>query len=284
MNIEVTDACNLNCSSCHTPHGSNYMTPSNFTSILQKLHPGQVRLHWRGEPCLHPQLPELAEIAKSNGVRKLWLSTNTAVPNLSNAEYVNGLLANLDTLVCSVDGYDQRSLEKYRVGASWKLLNRNLDIIGESRSGCLREMRVLMFKYNEGREDFYRVLAREHGFHQISFAQPIINYKTVLSPVEVDEWLAEDPRYQRYEEKDGRWHLKRGNCRPHLCVSVHGSAHPCGHDWRLQYNLGNILVEPRGDIMNRFSELKPMMLTRSLPICGKWCCLPRERVDYREKL
>ena len=180
MNIEVTDACNLNCSSCHTPHGSAFMTPNDFERILQKLRPGQVRLHWRGEPCLHPRLPELTELAKKNGVGKLWLSTNTAVPNLSDAEYVDGLLGNLDMLECCVDGYDQRSLERYRVGASWKRLTENLETISRSKSGCLREMRVLMFRYNEGREDFYRKLAGEHGFHQISFAQPIINYGMTL--------------------------------------------------------------------------------------------------------
>jgi len=284
MNVEATDACNLSCSSCRSPRGSNYMTAETLDAILQKANPKQVRLHWRGEPCLHPSLPELAETAKKRGVEKLWLSTNTAVPLLGDGEYVGRLLSSLDMIECSVDGYDQKSLERYRVGASHRLLMRNLKAIGRAGGDCVKEMRVLMFRYNEGKEDYYRALAREHGFQSVSFAQPIINYKTLLSPEEADEWLARDPKYQRYERRGGVWLLKRGPCSPHLCVSVHGTAHPCGHDWHLQHGLGNLLEELWGDVLRRFNALKPDMIARRLPICGKWCCLPRERVEYRERL
>ena len=287
MNIEVTDACNIRCSSCLSPHGSNFMSPMDFEKILLKIprkEKRRVALHWRGEPCLHPQLPEIAELCRLEGA-KAWLSTNTSVPLLSNKKYVEKLLNNLNRIEVCVDGYDQESLSRYRVGADWSLLMKNLDTMGWVDTTCRKDMRVLMFRYNEPHQAFFRKLARRYDFDRLRFANPIIDYKTRLTQKEADQWLADNARYQRYRKEGKHWVLKKSDtCIPHVCVSVHGSAHPCGHDWRLEHTLGNLLTDSWETVEQNLSNLTPRMMRQELSICDRWCCLTKERAVSWQKI
>lgn len=282
MNIEVADACNVHCSSCLSPHGKNFMSIKDFAVILSKIPRHEkkiVALHWRGEPTLHRNLPEIAEICKKNGV-KPWISTNTSTPLLGDRKYVAQLLSNLWRIETCIDGHNQETLSQYRKGASWNQVLRNLSVLGFTKSDCRRDMRVLMFKYNEKHEKFFIMIAKKNNFDRLCFANPIINYKTVLNDKEADVWLASKEQYQRYKKTDDEWSLKRlDTCIPHFCVSVHGSVHPCGHDWKLEYNLGNLLTDKWETIQKNMDKLKPKMMKRDLSICEKWCCLSDEKVS-----
>lgn len=282
MNVEVTDACNIRCDSCVSPHGKHFMGRESFATILSKIpktargHP--TALHWRGESCLHPALPEIASICETRGVGA-WVSTNTVSPLLSDRDYTERLLSRLKRIEVCVDGYNQETLTRYRVDANWNILLRNVEIIGSMDTRCQRDMRVLMFKYNEGHEGFFRRLATENNFDRVCFSSPIIGYKMRLNADEAREWLAKEEKYRRYRREGNHWLLKQSKtCIPHICISVHGTAHPCGHDWKLEHSLGNLLVDDWDTIQENLAKLKPRMMRRGLPICEKWCCLADEKV------
>jgi len=282
VNIETTDACNLHCSACMTPHGTNFMTVKDFSLIADKLvgSVGGLGLHWRGEPCLHPRLPEIAETAKEKGF-KPWLSTNTAVPNLSKHEYVEKLLNNLDWIEFCVDGYDEDTTPMYRVGASWNTIRRNLQTISEVDGTCLKKMRVLMFKWNEGKENVYRSIAREAGMDVILFATPLIGLGKTITHAEAEKFLPQTRRYQRYTLKNKVWTRNTGPCRPNPIVSVHGGVYPCCLDWKLQHPLGNLKKEPWMQIMAKYVKMRPVLGRQEM--C-KLCCIPRQKIDFREKI
>lgn len=286
--MEVTNACNVKCSSCMSPHGNQFMSVKDFKTILSKIPDSEkkprVALHWRGEPCLHPKLPEIVEAGRDMGV-KAWISTNTVAPPLSNKNYVERLLSGLSRIEVCVDGYNQETLSKYRVGSNWNSLLRNVENIGSADTSCLLDMRVLMFKYNENHEGFFMDLARKNGFNRICFAKPIINYKTRLNASEVREYLATKKKYQRYRRDGKHWVLKRSKkCIPHVCVSVHGTTHPCGLDWKLEYALGNLLIDDWISTGEELARLRPIMLRKALSICERWCCLSDEKVNTWMKL
>lgn len=272
------------------------MTVEIYKKILSKLNREKalgrkewIIHHWRGESCLSPYLPDIAEYTKSMGYIN-YVSTNTVVPLLSDKSYVTKLLNNLTRLNVSVDGYNQETLSLYRgVNASWKLLLKNLEVISSISTNCVKEMRVLMFKYNEGHEDFYRKLAEKYNMTRISFGRPIINYKMKLTEKEVETWLAENPKYQRYKQVNDDWVLKRGKCtmvkrRIPPVISVHGSVHPCGNDWGLQYNLGNVLTDDWNLIVQRFNKMKQVMRRKALSMCRNLCCVSNEKVDFTEEV
>ncbi len=280
--IEVTDACTLFCNACKTPHGNNFISISEFTTLAQKLrgHISGLGLHWRGEPCLHPQLPELAKRAKGLGL-KPWLSTNTAVPNLSKPDYVKNLLDNLDWIEICVDGYNEETAGKYRVGANWAQIKRNLLTISKTKTRCIKKMRVLMFKYNDGKEDVYRKMAKTYGMNQIIFARPLIGLGETISANMAQEWLSTNRRYRRYTQRGEKWARITGPCYANPMISVHGTVHPCCLDWGLQHPLGDLTTESWRGVMKRYWKMVPKL--GGQPIC-ELCCSPAQQVNFREKI
>lgn len=68
--IEITNACNLACDFCPgTTRAKRYMSREEFQTILTKLHGhvNQLYFHVMGEPCLHPELGTLLDIAEQHG-------------------------------------------------------------------------------------------------------------------------------------------------------------------------------------------------------------------------
>ena len=76
--VEITNVCNLRCSFCPgTTRAPRAMTPDEFRIIAQKLRAqtDYLYFHVMGEPLLHPDLPELLQIADEMGFR-VCLTTN----------------------------------------------------------------------------------------------------------------------------------------------------------------------------------------------------------------
>ena len=69
--IEITNSCNLSCPFCHRHRrGQGYITVDQFQTLLAKIHnhTGCIALHVLGEPLLHPELPELLDMARHYGL------------------------------------------------------------------------------------------------------------------------------------------------------------------------------------------------------------------------
>jgi MoaA/NifB/PqqE/SkfB family radical SAM enzyme len=282
ISIETTDACNLFCSACKSPHGTNFMSQERFETIASKLKKNvtHLGLHWRGEPCLHPRLPEIAESACDMGF-KPWLSTNTAVPNLNDPDYVQRLLDNLDWVEFCVDGYDEPTVKAYRVGARWKTVKQNLETLRDIEAKCVKKMRVLMFRYNDGKEDVYREMAKKYRMNQLIFAAPLMGLQETFSKTHAQKWLPPTKKYQRYKNVGSEWRRVTGRCKPNPIVSVHGTVHPCCLDWELEHSLGNLETDSLNSIMAKYRRVAPTMGSQKM--C-ELCCLPAQRVNFMEKI
>ena len=76
--VEITNICNLSCSFCPgTKREARFMTAAEFEKIAGALvgHTKFLYFHLMGEPLMHPELPELLEIAHGKGFRVI-ITTN----------------------------------------------------------------------------------------------------------------------------------------------------------------------------------------------------------------
>src|SRR3989304_2809368 len=69
IDIESTNYCNLDCIMCGRslmPENLGIMDWDVFTKILKQCQDkcSSIKLNWRGEPLIHPLLPEMVEAAK----------------------------------------------------------------------------------------------------------------------------------------------------------------------------------------------------------------------------
>ena len=142
LQIEVTTGCNLKCPGCQRTIGleegtwrNQHMKVETFRTVLANCPPSDVLvLQGIGEPTLHPDLPELLQIAKANGRFKL-LSFNTNALVREPRFYKEMRQFGLAHVSVSVDGLTQEIADRTRTGTDVDQLRSNLSEIVVSGLG-----------------------------------------------------------------------------------------------------------------------------------------------------
>jgi len=119
--VPITSACNLDCPICYTVNkneGAHQLSRESMQKILDHLLLDHAELDiinfTGGEPTLHPELPELLEMCRAAGIRRLTISTNGL--KLLDESYVRRLAALDARIVLSLDTFDPAT-DKVMLGA-----------------------------------------------------------------------------------------------------------------------------------------------------------------------
>ncbi len=120
IDIEVAAICDLACPFCFRQF---YATPDKlidpefcYSVIDQAAELGvpSIKFNWRGEPILHPKLPDFIAYAKKKGILETIINTNAT---RLNEKMANKLIsAGLDLMIYSFDGGTKETYEKMRPG------------------------------------------------------------------------------------------------------------------------------------------------------------------------
>jgi len=161
INIETAYACNMNCRICTRGDRQRrpFMDIGLFRNIVRQLkamrYPGNIFIHYAGEPLLHPRFREIAEILLAEGF----------APRVNL--YSNGLLLNEDNvrmlrdhgiriLNVSIDG-DAAYADRYRSQGSYGQVMHNLERIAACH-GDYFDVTVQTVLYRQDKETLARLL------------------------------------------------------------------------------------------------------------------------------
>ncbi|HIH13209.1 MAG: hypothetical protein A3C43_05935 [Candidatus Schekmanbacteria bacterium RIFCSPHIGHO2_02_FULL_38_11] len=130
LDIEATSACNLKCPFCITTHANfknGLMQYGIFKTIIDEgsekgLY--SLKLNWRGEPLIHPKLPEMIAYAKGKGIVDVFMNTNAAL--LTEEKSRKLIDAGIDRIIISFEGYEKELYESQRVGAVFEKTVENI--------------------------------------------------------------------------------------------------------------------------------------------------------------
>ena len=120
IDIEIAALCDLVCPFCFRQHiitPDKIMDEKLFYRIIDQcseLGVPSIKLNWRGEPLLHPKLPEFISYAKKKGILEVIMNTNAVTLNTKLAKKI--IKSGLDLLIYSFDGGDKKTYEKMRIG------------------------------------------------------------------------------------------------------------------------------------------------------------------------
>jgi radical SAM protein with 4Fe4S-binding SPASM domain len=258
VHIEPTSLCNLKCPLC--PSGTGLLTRhrsklnfNEFKIILDKL-PESLRmlLLWnQGEPFLVKELPQMIEYARK---RDIYVSTSTNGHFLHHPASVRDLVkADLNELIISLDGADQKTYEKYRSGG-------NLTQVFEGiRNVCLTKkqlnkahpiihLQFILMRHNQHQMNQMIHIGKQLGVNRISF-------KTLqLGEFEgAEHFLPDNPHYTRYLDKDrnGNYVTRKRRIFPNDClrlwysmvINCDGRVSPCCFDKDGRYSFGNLFED-----------------------------------------
>jgi len=130
LDLESTSACNLKCFMCFqsfNPPPRGFMSTDLYKKIIDEgAEKGlcSIKLQYRGEPLLHPNIADMVRYAKEKGILEVMFNTNAT---LLTEEKARGLIeAGLDKMICSVDGYTKDTYESVRIGATFETTLENI--------------------------------------------------------------------------------------------------------------------------------------------------------------
>jgi radical SAM protein with 4Fe4S-binding SPASM domain len=133
LEIEVSSACNLRCPMCKSTEMRNAgikfgknMDWELYKKIIDECAKSSVysiKLSWRGEPLLHPEIESMVWYAKEEGIKDVAFLTNgTNLNPYTNLELVN---ARLDWISISFDGFKE-DYERIRHPANFEQVIENI--------------------------------------------------------------------------------------------------------------------------------------------------------------
>lgn len=138
VQVEVTNRCNLACTMCSGPLSRRplgLMSREVFQETLRKIPDGSLHhlaLISLGEPLLHPELELFASLARTKAPM-LFTSTNGLLLGRDTALMRRLLVAGLNHIHFSAEGYDPRTYESVRIGGSFEEFLANLRLFRRVR-------------------------------------------------------------------------------------------------------------------------------------------------------
>ena len=253
ISIEPTTSCNLRCPECPSglrqftrPMGS--MTIEAYSQIIDQLSPHLVylTLYFQGEPMLNKHFIGMVKFAKQ---KRIYVATSTNGHFLDDASARNIVESGLDRLIISVDGMDQATYEKYRVGG-------NLATVQQGISNILRWKKELRAHHPYIELQFLVLGTNEHQLADIKqYARSLKVNKLTLKSVQLyynknNSLLTSLPVWSRYNATaEGK--LKIKSSLPDRChrmwhapvITWDGKLLPCCFDKDASHILGDLATD-----------------------------------------
>ncbi len=287
VNIETTSVCNLQCPVCPTGDGSlKRDIPIMSFEVVKKIiddiksFTGRVYLHNYGEPFMNKDLIKMIRYTKDAGMY-VKLSTNGEF--FYSKEFARKVVqSGIDYMFVSVDGKDQETHEKYRIGSKFHKVTRGLKFITEAKNELKSatpkiEIQFLVTKHNEHQRGDMKQFAQQVGANV--YAERIFGACSG-DKEEAGKWISDDPESTllRVDEKTGTVDYAGeylSNCNrlyTYLVVNSDGSVSPCIEDPYVVNNMGNVHEQSIRDIWkgSAYKELrnKIKLSRKDIPNCN----------------
>lgn len=148
-----------------------------------------IKLNYRGEPLLYPNLVEVVKYAKSKGIIEVMFNTNGYLLNLDIAHKL--MKAGLDLIIFSIDDHRAIEYSKYRVGSDLGVVEnniRNLNVMKAFHNFKTPRIRIQKIDrpetkhFNKEYLEKYRQYADFVAFHEF------LDYRCKPTPTPMPEW------------------------------------------------------------------------------------------------
>ncbi|MFX1453161.1 MAG: radical SAM/SPASM domain-containing protein [Promethearchaeota archaeon] len=261
--------CNLRCPLCPTGQKRSgrkigFLTKEVVERVIEELGPyifGLELYNW-GEPMLNKNLFEYIRLLKEANL-KVAVSTNLSIFNDNICrEIIN---SGLDTLIVSLDGCSQESVERYQIGSNYERVISNvkkikdyINLIGVNHP--ILRWRFVVTRFNENEIKNALRICKEVGFDFFELVkikcdmgnELLWDVKTRF--LNIEPYL---PKYQWlsiYNYITGEIETYNHNYCSYLWSSTtinwNGSVSPCPTVWEEEFDFGNILETPFKKIWN----------------------------------
>jgi len=239
------------------------MSFEEFKGIIDEIRCFTIKivLYNYGEPFLNPDILKMIAYATSSNIE---VSINTNGLFFESKAFVAELIkTGLAKIVFSIDGSDQETYAKYRVGGNLDKAIKGLKLVCETKKELKTkrpevELQLLLLKHNMHQRDDMRRLAKESGAD--IYCEKSINllifdsFSEPRSQEMLKQFLPSDLSFTRFDLKDGRLDYKGDVLNKCFWIDnstvilSDGTVVPCSYDSFSKHIMGNVFKTPLKDI------------------------------------
>lgn len=282
VSIEPTTSCNLRCPEC--PSGLRKFTRDTgmislelYQEIINQLHKDlfYLILYFQGEPYLHPLFFKMVQYARE---RKIYTATSTNAHFLTDQLAKKTVESGLDRLIISLDGLDQETYEKYRVGGSLeKVMEGTRNLVKWKKELDKKTpyiiLQFIVFRTNEHQVEKVKALARELGVDKLE-----LKTAQVYDYEEGNPLIPENERFSRYKKIPGG-NFQINNPLNNHCLRMwrgcvitwDGLVVPCCFDKDAEHRMGDLKKQSFKEIWRgkAYEEFRKRLFTarKGIDIC-----------------
>jgi len=253
------------------------MSLDTFKQIIDKQHQTLIWLilYFQGEPFMNKSFFDMVSYAKS---KKIFTTTSTNGHFLSRENAMNTVNSGLDRLIISLDGLDQSTYEKYRVGGQFKQVKQGIKNLVEAKKELHKShpfivIQFIVFKTNEHQLEEAKKLKKLFGVDKVE-----IKTAQVYSSEDKNQLIPNNKKHRRYKQNEqGEWEIKKTV--PNKCkrmwraavVTWDAQVVPCCFDKDADFQMGNLLQNSFEEIKNneKYTQFRQQVFTNrsQIDIC-----------------
>lgn len=290
--IEPTNLCNLRCPVCPTggskcKRAKGYINFELYKKIIDELKDYLLSVYLTnyGEPMLNPKIIDMIQYAHAQGI-KTNIATNG---HFFNERAVRDIInSGLDDLSIALDGCDQKTLERYRVGANFDKIVEGINLVTKIKKEMnvkhpIVTLQFIVMKHNEHQIEQIRELARELGVNKLAF-------KTVWvgDSVEANNLLPTNKKYLRpiFRDKDVRFDNFCIRLWTESVINWDGKVVPCCYDFYEDCVMGDVQQEKFSNIWNneKYISFRRSILKNKKKISLCATCPVNLDLSFEEKI
>ena len=261
--IEITNACNLNCSFCiKNKRKINYMTIEDYKYIINKIkgYTKEIYLHVLGEPLLHPDIIKFIEYASNEGLMVNITTNGYLIDNIEDVD-------KLRRLNISLHSYNKN----YKINID-KYLDNIFRIVDRIRINSFVSLRLWV-----GNRDTDYILNYINNRYNIDIKKLEDNTK-----IKIGANLILDTFHEFiWPDLNNSYYSEIGTCKgliDHIGILSDGTIIPCCLDTMGVINLGNIYQDEMDAVLEK--DIVKEMIDgfkrgyKCQELCRKCCFLP----------
>jgi len=261
LSIEPTTSCNLRCPEC--PSGlrsfsrpTGMMELSTFQKVIDELyrHLSYLILYFQGEPFLHPGFLDFVAYASE---KNIYTATSTNAHYLTKKKAISTIKSGLDRIIISMDGTDQETYEKYRIGGQFDKVKAGIKNLVQAKKDLKSSkpniiLQFLLFQHNTHKIQDIKKLAKKLQVDKLELkTAQIYDFEKGSQLIPENEGLSRYKSNGKNQFMIKSEHLNKCWKMWHSCVMTwDGNIVPCCFDKDAKYVMGNIHDQPFGEIWN----------------------------------
>lgn len=297
ITFEAAAACNVRCSFCYIykmPLVSErkFLPLATFQKVVEETEHflQEISLHWRGEPLLNKELPDMVLFASEHGIRSNFSSNG----QLLTEDLARAMVCNrLNCITICLDGMTQEVYGLHRCGGDMNRLIENINTLVHVRSTAHSryprvQLQMIVTKKNQHQIEEFRTAARKLGVdsaHLMSLFVDRTADDAFVRSIDDEFFVGSDieglSRYFVDEKGEPRLYGSDMQCpqdAKYPVVSADGRLVGCCYDIFLKHAFGNCEKDSFMSLWERpdyENFRRQCMMPRKLEICKN--CIPGNR-------